>query len=117
MRLKDGVRWPQDMKPSMWYARGVVDVAHREATGGIGATCTSAFRPGDPKLHGSKEALDVRIWAFPSADKVRAFAADLRDRLGPDFDVVVEGPAAENPAYKDRSPHIHIEHDPRGWAG
>lgn len=115
MKLKPGVKWPAEMAPSMWYARAVIDQLHREKTG-VGATCTSAFRPGDPKLHGSKEALDVRIWAFPTNEDVRAFARDARDRLGPDFDVVIEGPAAENPAYLDRAPHIHVEHDPKEWA-
>lgn len=117
MRLKDGVRWPEDMHPSTWYARSVIDVAHREATG-YGATCTSAYRdqsPGGSSLHPKKRAMDVRVWAFPTDQQVRDFAKALRDRLGPDFDVVVEGQAAEHERYRDRPPHIHVEYDPKAW--
>ena len=121
MRFKHGVKWPADMHASMWHARGVADQVHYEMTGEE-ATCTSAHRPGDPKKHGSKEALDLRTWKFgdPNTDlgkaSVRKFAEKLRWRLGPDYDVVIEGPAAESEKYKDRDPHLHVEYDPREWA-
>ena len=121
MNLNAGVKWPTDMHPSMWYARGIIDAVHIELTG-QGATCTSAYRPKSPggsSLHPERRAMDVRVWAFGDGtdpEPVRRFAGRLRDRLGPDFDVIVEGPAAENPIYKGRPPHVHVEYDPGGWA-
>jgi len=63
---------------------------------------TSAFdgqhKPGS--LHYVGRALDFRIWDVPSEERAD-LAAHIRDRLGPDFDVVLE------------ANHIHIEYDPK----
>lgn len=117
MRLKEGARWPGDMHPSMWYARAVVGMTHLEITGAPG-TITSGMRdqsPGGSSLHPLGRALDLRVWALPTTEDIRGFAALLRERLGPDFDVIVEGPAAEDVKYLDRPPHIHVEYDPKAY--
>jgi len=49
-------------------------------------------------LHYANDAFDVRL----PPDGVLRIAAEIRERLGGDFDVVLE---------KD---HIHIEYDPKG---
>jgi|8_EtaG_2_1085327.scaffolds.fasta_scaffold26736_2 predicted dehydrogenase len=113
MNLKDGVVFDERMHPSMWYAREVIGSLHREWADQEG-TITSAFRdqsPGGSSFHPLGRALDIRIWAFEDHEEVRAFAKKLRTRLGPDFDVIVEGPAAEHPKYLNRAPHIHVEWD------
>ena len=119
MILNEGIKWPEDMHPAMWYARAVVDAVHVEMTGQV-ATCTSGYRlqtPGGSSLHPLKRAMDIRTWLFgePSSDlgreSVRKFAAVLRRRLGDDFDVIVEGKAAEDAKYVDRPPHVHIEYE------
>lgn len=122
MNIKPGATWGSDMKPSMWYARCVTGQLYREWTEGQEGTITSGKRPksvGGSGLHPKGEALDLRVWFWggsaPTPGQVsdlRAFAAELRVRLGPDFDVVIEGPAAEFEKYRKRPPHIHIEHDP-----
>jgi hypothetical protein len=77
---------------------------------------TSGRRPATPggsSKHQSGEAMDIRSreWAGPDQ---RAFATELGNRLGEDFDVIVEGPASLDPRYQNRVAHVHCEHDPRG---
>jgi hypothetical protein len=115
------VKWPPDMHERIVAAVPVIDAVHRDMTGSD-ATCTSAYRsqtPGGSSLHPFKRALDLRTWAFgdPSTEKgkkrVREFAKRLREKLGPDYDVVVEGPAAEKAHYLKRPQHVHLEYDPK----
>lgn len=107
MDYKAGVKW-KDMHVSMWDARRVVDDVYRDHVG-HGVTLTSARRSGTG-LHAKGRAIDVRIWGMSQA-QVRRVASDIRDRLGPDFDVVIEGPAAEDHRYLHNPPHIHIEYE------
>ena len=122
------VKFPPDMHPAIFAAVQKIDALHRELTGSD-ATCTSAYRSQTPgggsSLHPLKRALDLRTWTIgdqgtpAGAKAVRAFAAELRKRLGPDYDVIVEGKAAESPKYltyangKPRDPHIHVEYHPK----
>ena len=113
MKLKQDVVIDERMHASMWYARHVIGDLHRDWTTEEG-TITSAFRqqsPGGSSLHPKGRALDVRVWSFEDHEDIRQFAKTLRSRLGPDFDVIVEGPAAESPQYLTRPPHIHVEWD------
>ncbi len=115
MKLKDGVKFGEEMHSSMWYARAVIGELHRELYGHPG-TITSALRPqsnGGSSLHPAGRAIDVRVWSMRDAQEQQKFAREARLRLGDRFDVIVEGPAAELPQYKDRPPHIHIEWDDR----
>jgi hypothetical protein len=106
----------------MWMARPEARILHAEMFPGVEMTITSGMRkqsPGGSSLHPLGRAFDVRVrapdgsWAM-TAEEQRAFAAELGKRLGEDFDVVVEGPAATSPRYLHRQPHIHIEYDPKG---
>jgi hypothetical protein len=114
--------WSPDMHGSMWMARAEARILHAEMFSGVEMTITSGMRkqsPGGSSLHPLGRAFDVRVrapdgsWEMTAAEQW-AFAAELAKRLGEDFDVVIEGPAATNPAYKSRVPHVHIEFDPKG---
>lgn len=97
--MKDGVDW-SDMHSSMWHARSVAeDVC--QAVFGRECIITSA-RDGQHSansLHYVGKAMDIRTRDQPDAE-IQVCASKLRDKLGPDYDVVVE------------STHIHIEYDP-----
>lgn len=108
MIFKEGVVW-KNMHASMWHARGVVDQASRDMFG-RDATLTSARREGQKGLHPKGKAIDIRVWNMSTMQQ-RAFARLLRERLGPGYDVIVEGPAAENAKYLDSEPHIHVEYE------
>ena len=109
------------MHDSMWMARMEARLLH-EKMFERDMTITSGRRPPTPggsSLHGKGRAMDIRVrepdgtWAM-TTEQQRTYAERLAAILGEDFDVVVEGPAAVNPAYKARIPHIHVEYDPKG---
>lgn len=105
----------KDMSPALWYARLEARLLVREMFD-EDLVVTSGRRPrteGGSSLHETGNAMDIRSREWQTIDQ-RAFAAELRDRLGEDFDVVVEGPAALDQRYQDRPPHIHVEYDPKG---
>lgn len=104
------------MHPSMWMARMEARLLHQEMTG-KDLVITSARRPkrpGGSSKHGTGEAMDIRVWHLDSAQNQHRFADELGRRLGEDFDVIVEGPAARDVRYANRPPHIHVEYDPKG---
>lgn len=120
MKFKSDVVWA-NMHVSMWFARLVIDQAFQDLAGRE-AVITSARRkktPGGSSLHPEGRALDIRVWSMDTEGRQktmtvaeqRAMAAALRASLGPGFDVIIEGPAAENPAYQGREPHIHVEYE------
>jgi len=78
-------------------ALNTIDTIHHSY--GIDLVITSTFEGnhGAGSLHYANDAIDIRIL---QTFKNNVFA-DLRDRLGNDFDVVLE---------RD---HIHIEYDPK----
>jgi len=51
-------------------------------------------------LHPLGRAVDLRIWAYDSA-QLDALVNEVRERLGKDYDIVIE---------KD---HVHLEYDPK----
>lgn len=104
----------RDMHPAMWMARVEARILQAEMFG-TDLVITSGRRdptPGGSSLHAEGRAMDVRSkeWAHEAQ---RRFAKELQRRLGEDFDVVVEGPAAEDPKYQKRPAHVHIEWDPK----
>jgi hypothetical protein len=104
------------MHPMMVIPRIEARQLHQEMTG-RDMVITSGRReptPGGSSLHPKGRAMDIRIWYFRDTQHIREFARRLRVILGPDFDVVVEGPAATDPKYRNRQPHIHVEYDPKG---
>lgn len=105
----------KDMTPAMWMARMEARLLVREMFN-QDVVITSGRRPQTPggsSLHAVGRAMDVRSREWTGPDQ-RKFAEALQDRLGEDFDVIVEGPASLDPRYQERVPHIHIEHDPKG---
>lgn len=103
------------MSPAMWYARGEARTLVREMFD-QDLVITSGRRPTTPggsSKHQTGDAMDVRSREWAPQDQ-RAFASALQDRLGEDFDVIVEGPASLDTRYQERPPHVHIEHDPKG---
>ena len=100
-----------DMHPSMWYARAIVDQVYREVMN-KGAQLTSARRPKAAKFsyHSTGRAIDIRVLGMTKVQQ-HTVARMIRERLGTGFDVIVEGPAAENPKYLESQPHIHIEYE------
>ena len=106
--------WPDEMHAAVWMARAEARALHQEMTG-EDLVITSGHRPGDEgSLHAEYRAFDIRVWHFDDHAHIRAFAAELHRRLGPDFDVVVEGPAATDLRYRNKPPHVHVEYDPKG---
>ena len=106
----------RDMGPPMWMARVEARILMNELEG-RDVVITSGRRaptPGGSSLHAHGLAMDIRSRDFGSASRIWAYANELQSRLGEDFDVIVEGPAARDARYKDRAPHIHIEYDPKG---
>ena len=56
--------------------------------------------------HGEGNALDYRIWHVPEPGRLQ-LVNELRQSLGTDFDVLLEGKA------QGRAPHLHVELDPK----
>ena len=106
----------RDMHEGIWMARTEARLLMRQHTN-TDLVITSGRRPqseGGSSLHGVGQAMDIRIRHFGSEQAIHAFADELQEILGVDFDVVVEGPAARKIKYRHRPPHIHVEYDPKG---
>lgn len=112
--LAPGINF-DDMHPAMWHARSVVDRVTREFVD-RNAVITSGRREavGAFSWHHVGRALDLRVRDMTAAQQ-RDYARRLREELGPDFEVILEGPHAPDPRYRDRPPHVHVEWDPRAF--
>lgn len=90
-----GVGW------QMFYASIVVEQTYKRY--GF-AECTivsgTDSKHKDGSLHYEGEALDYRIWHI-LRESLDRMAEEIRGRLGPDYDVVVE------------EDHLHIEYQPK----
>lgn len=122
MTVFSNATWDADMHPAMWMARAETRALHVAMTG-RDLVITSGRRkrtPGGSSLHPDGRAMDIRQWYLRdtryggSREKLYEFVRKLREILGEDFDVVIEGPDAEDEKYRDRQPHIHIEYQPKG---
>ncbi len=58
-------------------------------------------------LHHIGHACDIRTKTLPSATAKRWFAAEVRRRLGVDYDVFLEGLGTPNE-------HLHVQYRPKG---
>lgn len=56
--------------------------------------------------HYSNNALDFRSKTFPTAESKRQFLENVKDRLGADYDCILESEGKNNE-------HFHIEYDPK----
>ncbi len=57
-------------------------------------------------LHYANRAMDIRCNDLPK-DKWPVYLSTLKERLGKDYDVVLEGNSGDNS-------HVHVEYDPKG---
>jgi hypothetical protein len=108
--FKTGVVWA-GMHVSMWSARVVAEQCNRDLFHARPLVVTEALAPRTSGLHPDGRAMDLRTKDLSVGDQ-RRFAEALASRLGPDYDVVLEGPAAWHDKYRDRVAHIHVEYDP-----
>ena len=105
MKLKPTVKLT-DLAPQMALAALIVDSIYRER--GVECVITSAndSKHGANSWHYKGRALDFRT----KQDALNGLENELRnvvkDRLGPDFDVVIEAVGTDNE-------HLHVEYDPK----
>ena len=113
MRFKEGVGF-KDVGWQIFYALSVAEVVyqsfdHREVT----VTSMNDSQHGDHTLHHPvydeagkvtrfANAADLRVW-YIDLETQQAIVRELKRRLGPDYDVVLE----------TDPPHIHMEFDPK----
>lgn len=104
MKIKHGVSL-KDFTPQMALAACVVREVYRELDPSCSCTITSAndSKHSATSWHYKGFALDFRTHDF-KGDKQELLHA-LREALGPEFDVLLEGEGTPNE-------HIHVEYDP-----
>ena len=105
----------KDMHDSMWYVRGEARLLVREMFD-EDLRITSGRRPPNParySFHADGKACDIGVQGW-TVEAQRRFATELQRRLGEDFQVVLEGPAATDPKYLGSQPHVHVEYQPKG---
>ena len=93
------------LRPEILFAIVVAEGVWRDrGLGPMTVTSCTDGKHGTSSKHYIGSAFDVRTRDL-TQEKVEMAAADLKDRLGTEFDVVVEGD------------HIHTEHDPKQPTG
>lgn len=113
MKFKDGVGF-KDVGWETFYALSIAEIVfqsfdHREVT----VTSMNDSQHGEHTLHHpvydaegklikAGNAADLRVW-YIDLETQQAIARELRRRLGPNYDVVLE----------TDPPHIHVEFDPK----
>lgn len=97
MKLKEGVILEGVQWQMFWAAIIVEDVYKKRGQECI-ITSANDGRHGDKTLHHKGLALDIRTWTVTA--HLKEIHAELKERLGDNFDVVLE---------RD---HFHIEFDP-----
>lgn len=99
MRLKSGVKLT-DLQPQVILAVLAVE----EVMGFCTVTSANDSKHSASSWHYKGRALDFRTKDY-AGDKLKA-VADIKERLGPDFDVVLEAEGEPNE-------HLHVEYDPK----
>lgn len=105
MKLKGGVRL-KDLSPQMVMAAMIVNDIFQQRS--LECVVTSANDSGHSvaSLHYSGKALDFRT-RYEELNGLEMIVRDeIREALGRDFDVVLEGVATPNE-------HLHVEYDPK----
>ena len=112
IRLKNPDISLDNLHPGIWSAIAIA--AEVWAKWRTDLVITGANEPGhttnpDPtrQFHrlpdGTCQAVDLRVWNLPAEVRREAVAA-LRERLGPDYDVIYERPG-------EAGAHVHVEYD------
>jgi len=100
MKLKEGVKI-QGISTELLFALNVADQVYREYDlGGMVVTSLLDGRHSSTSLHYSGNAADLRTRNL-GPDASESVRDDIKDRLGIDYDVILE------------SDHIHVEYQPR----
>lgn len=86
----------------LWAADRGVDVWSKHGIAYFTITSARGDKHGDGSYHPLGLAIDVRRRGL-AMTKVEAMVTDLKDVLGPDYDVIIEF----------KPPHIHIEYQPK----
>ena len=88
--------------PPIWEAALLIDSILVDLYGMTTVTITSGNdgKHGERSLHYKWQALDFRTFDWPRG-KSAEIVANIRRRLGKDYDVVLE------------SDHLHVEYDPK----
>ena len=97
MKIKKGVKVGEFARTVMVT---VADDVYKDYGKELVITSMGDGRHGYGSLHYIYHAIDTRTRYFSDSEKL-AVADDIRDRLGDDFDVVVE------------NNHLHIEYQPK----
>lgn len=105
MKLKTGVRLT-DLCPQMVLAALVIDGIYTKR--GLECVITSAndSKHSDASLHYKGRALDFRTHYDALNWKELALRDEIKEALGQDFDVVMEGVG-------EPQEHLHAEYDPK----
>ena len=105
MRLKHGASL-KDLTPQMALAAIIVRDVYFDLDKGASCTITSVndSKHSEHSLHYKGRALDIRTHDF-EGDK-HQLLHELKEALGPEFDVVFEGEGTPNE-------HMHVEYDPK----
>ena len=103
MRLKVGVKLT-DLQPQMVLAAMIVQEVYRERGGKATITSANDGTHGTLSLHYKGMALDLRTKDFEG--NKQALVLEIKDRLGEDFDVILEDEGKPNE-------HLHCEYDPK----
>jgi len=101
MRLKSGVRI-RGIRPELAVALEIAESVYRHESAELVVTSVTDSEHKRGSLHYAGQAADLRTRGL--IDVIQT-ANGLRDRLGDDFDVVVE------------SDHIHVEYQPKEAMG
>ena len=106
LRLKTGVRLT-DLAPQMVLALNVADALWQRysVVECVVTSCNDSTHKTGSK-HYAGRAADLRSKNLPSTSVKHAVLVELREALGPDFDVLLESELTPNE-------HFHIEYDPK----
>lgn len=105
IRLKEGVR-VHGIRPEMILAIAVArDVWLRHSADELVVTSVIDGPHKRASFHYSGNAVDFRVHNLPAVYRAAA-VIELRERLGPDYDVIHEAIGQPNE-------HVHVEHEPK----
>jgi len=96
MLVKAGVDISRLKRPVRRILRPVASIVWRIENQELVVTSTYEGNHSESSLHYCDEAVDIRSW-----EKASEVRDEIKDELGPDYDVVIE------------PGHIHIEYDPK----
>lgn len=103
MIRKDDTVNLRGLSSDAWWAAFIADQVHQEITGEelVITSAADGRHQVDRSAHYRGDAIDLRIWKFPTAEGQRNFCRRLEAELGADYVVLLE---------RD---HVHIHWSPK----